>query len=181
MSTSYLTSDDGLAWTRHGTVLRARRPARWDARGARVTAVLSHDPLVVLYDGRATAEENWHETTGVARDDGDGRAASPTATAPVLRSPALRRRVPLRQRRARCPTGRPGSTSSWPGPTAPTTWSPTLSSRLTATRGAARLANESPARRGRSATSSNDSPVTSSSSSMSAQVRLQQQPRAAPA
>jgi hypothetical protein len=29
--------------------------------------VISLHPLVVLYDGRARAEDNWHETTGVAR------------------------------------------------------------------------------------------------------------------
>ena len=99
MSTSYLTSEDGLAWTRHGTVL-APRPGLWDARGARVTTVLSHDPLVVLYDGRATAEDNWHETTSVARADATGvLIADPDA--PVLRSPesdgALRYATAVRQ------------------------------------------------------------------------------------
>jgi hypothetical protein len=85
MSTSYLTSSDGLSWTRHGTVLEPR-PGLWDARGARVTTVLSHDPLVVLYDGRARAEDNWHETTSVARGDATGLLqADPDA--PVLRSP----------------------------------------------------------------------------------------------
>jgi hypothetical protein len=48
--------------------------------------VLSHDPLVVLYDGRARAEDNWHETTSVARADATGVLhADPDA--PVLRSP----------------------------------------------------------------------------------------------
>jgi len=85
MSTSYLTSADGLAWIRHATALEPR-PGAWDARGARVTAVLSHDPLVVLYDGRARAEDNWHETTSVARADATGMLhADPEA--PVLRSP----------------------------------------------------------------------------------------------
>jgi hypothetical protein len=86
MSTSYLTSSDGLSWTRHGTVLEPR-PDLWDARGVRVTTVISHDPLVVLYDGRARAEDNWHENTSVARADATGRLyADPDA--PVLRSPA---------------------------------------------------------------------------------------------
>lgn len=85
MSTAYLTSEDGLAWTRHGTAL-APTPGSWDARGARVTTVISHDPLVVLYDGRPTAADNWHEVTSVARADTDGRlVADPDA--PVLRSP----------------------------------------------------------------------------------------------
>ncbi|MET0999771.1 MAG: hypothetical protein ABWX73_13725 [Marmoricola sp.] len=99
MSTSYLTSSDGLAWTRHGTVLEPR-PGLWDARGARVTTVISHDPLVVLYDGRARAEDNWHETTSVARADATGQLhADPDA--PVLRSPesdgALRYASAVRQ------------------------------------------------------------------------------------
>lgn len=85
MSTSYLTSSDGLAWTRHGTVL-VPRTGSWDARGTRVSAVLSHEPLVVLYDGRATAEDNWHETTSVARADASGVLAA-DVDAPVLRSP----------------------------------------------------------------------------------------------
>jgi len=66
MTTRHLTSPDGLAWTDHGEVL-AGRPGEWDARGARVTTVLTHDPLVVLYDGRRDAAANWHEQTGVAR------------------------------------------------------------------------------------------------------------------
>ncbi|WP_299058091.1 hypothetical protein [uncultured Nocardioides sp.] len=65
MTTSYHSSTDGLSWTRHGTVL-APRPGMWDARGARVTAVVSLDPLVVLYDGRPRKEDNWHERCGVA-------------------------------------------------------------------------------------------------------------------
>ncbi len=66
MSTAYQRSDDGLVWHRRGTVLSPRTGA-WDARGARVSDVISLHPLVVLYDGRAGAEDNWHETTGVAR------------------------------------------------------------------------------------------------------------------
>ena len=57
----------------------------WDQRGTRVTAVLSESPLVVLYDGRARAEDNWHEATGVARSS-DGRTLT-AEEGPVLRSP----------------------------------------------------------------------------------------------
>jgi hypothetical protein len=69
MTTRRLTAPDGLAWTDRGEVL-AGRPGQWDARGARVTTVLTHDPLTVLYDGRRDAASNWHETTGVACWDG---------------------------------------------------------------------------------------------------------------
>jgi hypothetical protein len=70
MTTAYATSDDGLTWDWHGTVLTPR-PGTWDARGARVTAVLPDGRAT--YDGRATKEENWFERTGLARHVGDGR------------------------------------------------------------------------------------------------------------
>jgi hypothetical protein len=88
MSTAYHRSDDGLVWERRGTVL-APRPGTWDARGARVSDVIGLDPLVVLYDGRPRAEDNWHETTGVARATMPGDPASVLLAddAEPLRSP----------------------------------------------------------------------------------------------
>ena len=62
MTTALAASDDGLAWRWQGTVL-APTPGAWDARGARVTAVLPDG--TTYYDGRASKDENFDERTGI--------------------------------------------------------------------------------------------------------------------
>lgn len=90
MTTDYATSPDGIAWTWQGTVLTGR-PRQWDARGVRVTsAEIEGDQLVVTYDGRASAGQNWEENTGVAigARGPDGRFGLLTALpGPPLASP----------------------------------------------------------------------------------------------
>jgi hypothetical protein len=80
MSTAYATSDDGVGWRWHGTVLQGRDGC-WDARGARVTSVLPDGRA--CYDGRATAEENWFERTGLAVPTGDGAGLRAVDGGPV--------------------------------------------------------------------------------------------------
>jgi hypothetical protein len=86
MTTEHATSDDGVAWTWQGTAL-AGTPGSWDARGVRfATVVLDGDRSWALYDGRATADENWEERTGLAVQDGDGTFTA-AADGPLLQSP----------------------------------------------------------------------------------------------
>ena len=62
----------------------AARRGEWDARGARVTTALSLDPLVLLYDGRAT------RIGELVREDGrcaPGRRALVGSAEPVVVSP----------------------------------------------------------------------------------------------
>jgi hypothetical protein len=80
MTTAYATSQDGLDWAWHGTSL-AGRPGTWDARGARVTAVLPDGRA--SYDGRATKEENFSERTGLARLAGPDGALVAEGDGPV--------------------------------------------------------------------------------------------------
>jgi hypothetical protein len=86
MSTEHATSPDGLNWTWRGTAL-AGTPGSWDARGVRfATVVLDGTRSWALYDGRATAAENWEERTGLAVHDGNG-AFTPVGDGPLLQSP----------------------------------------------------------------------------------------------
>jgi hypothetical protein len=67
MYTKYAKSHDGIKWDwQDGFALEGRK-GKWDERGARVTAVrFVGDMVIALYDGRATAEQNFDELTGVA-------------------------------------------------------------------------------------------------------------------
>jgi hypothetical protein len=87
MITDHATSPDGVTWTWRGSVL-AGTPGTWDARGVRISTVfLDGATGWALYDGRATAEENWEERTGLAWIDGNRYTADPDG--PLLASPHL--------------------------------------------------------------------------------------------
>jgi len=86
MTTEYATSADGLDWTWHGTALSGR-PGEWDSRGTRVSAVrFGERSVLAYYDGRASADENYEERTGIATG---GDPAALIAISPPGRGPAV--------------------------------------------------------------------------------------------
>jgi hypothetical protein len=92
MTTEHATSADGRSWTWEGTAL-AGTPGTWDARGVRFATVLLGPGGVddaatwALYDGRASAAENWEERTGLARATGAGGRFAAEPDGPLLASP----------------------------------------------------------------------------------------------
>ena len=86
MWTAYAVSDDGILWHWVGEALRPR-PGAWDRRGTRVTAAWrERRGWAALYDGRASAGENFEERTGLARGPSPARLAA-VGDAPVASSP----------------------------------------------------------------------------------------------
>jgi hypothetical protein len=86
MVTDYATSADGWNWTWQGTALGGR-PGTWDSRGTRISAVqFGQDKIVAYYDGRASAEENYEERTGVAVGAGPTELTA-VGDAPLVQSP----------------------------------------------------------------------------------------------
>jgi hypothetical protein len=87
MTTEYATSDDGVRWTWRGTALAGRR-GLWDERGGRLTFVqMNGSAPLACYDGRATAEENFEERTGIAVGRAPFGTFSPVGDEPVAESP----------------------------------------------------------------------------------------------
>ena len=95
MDSWYATSSNGRDWRLRGPALRPT-PGTWDQRGTRITAVIpgtGSQPWLAVYDGRASAEENWEERTGVAV--GAGPASFEAGRGPVTGAASIRYLSPV--------------------------------------------------------------------------------------
>lgn len=87
MVSDYATSEDGVKWVWQGTALRPSEDSEWDARGRRITAVhFADEGVIALYDGRASALENYDERTGIAVGSSPDHFESITKDGPVGQS-----------------------------------------------------------------------------------------------
>ncbi len=84
MYSALVTSKDGINWSEFKTVLTGQ-PGHWDSRGARITSVLYDGdiPTVAYYDGRASADQNFEEQTGIAFWDKKKGEFIQSATKPI--------------------------------------------------------------------------------------------------
>ena len=95
MTTRLPRSDDGLGWIDRGEVL-AGRPGEWDARGARVTAVLgarAPDGAVRRSTRRGVELVRDHRCRAVGRRSPGGRRRTPRSPRPT---PTARGATPAR-------------------------------------------------------------------------------------
>lgn len=83
MTSHYFTSDDGLTWDEAGAALTPTA-GTWNARGTRIASVISDaGRWIAFYDGRASADENWHERTGYAVGRTPGRFTATAGPTPA--------------------------------------------------------------------------------------------------
>jgi hypothetical protein len=88
MISDYATSHDGIDWEWQGTALAPSIGSTWDNRGTRITAIVAtNDGIIAFYDGRASAQENYDERTGIALGSSFKLFDSICPNGPIAQSP----------------------------------------------------------------------------------------------